>query len=104
MEQKSQKSYGDFCTFFFPSRSRHTRYWRDWSSDVCSSDLTVGASLPIFTKLATDAPTVQTRQLLATCLVETGNNAKALEILEPLIAGSPADTGLLYLKDRKSVV
>src|SRR3712207_8386974 len=25
--------------FFFSSRSRHTRYWRDWSSDVCSSDL-----------------------------------------------------------------
>src|SRR3712207_9273455 len=21
---------------------RHTRYWRDWSSDVCSSDLTTG--------------------------------------------------------------
>src|SRR5258707_6096761 len=27
--------------FFFPSRRRHTRYWRDWSSDVCSSDLDV---------------------------------------------------------------
>src|SRR3712207_6870595 len=26
-----------FC--FFSSRRRHTRYWRDWSSDVCSSDL-----------------------------------------------------------------
>src|SRR3712207_7749235 len=26
--------------FFFSSRIRHTRYWRDWSSDVCSSDLT----------------------------------------------------------------
>src|SRR3712207_8786069 len=25
---------------FFSSRRRHTRYWRDWSSDVCSSDLT----------------------------------------------------------------
>src|SRR3712207_8833214 len=25
--------------FFFSSRRRHTRYWRDWSSDVCSSDL-----------------------------------------------------------------
>src|SRR2546429_5996014 len=25
--------------FFFPSRSRHTRCSRDWSSDVCSSDL-----------------------------------------------------------------
>src|SRR3712207_7044591 len=41
--------------FFFSSRRRHTRYWRDWSSDVCSSDLravralrrfTVRASLP----------------------------------------------------------
>src|SRR3712207_5512649 len=28
------------CCFFFSSRRRHTRYWRDWSSDVCSSDLT----------------------------------------------------------------
>src|SRR3712207_2133630 len=27
--------------FFFSSRRRHTRYWRDWSSDVCSSDLTI---------------------------------------------------------------
>src|SRR3712207_7475860 len=26
---------------FFSSRRRHTRYWRDWSSDVCSSDLVV---------------------------------------------------------------
>src|SRR5215203_6333723 len=25
--------------FFFSSRRRHTSYWRDWSSDVCSSDL-----------------------------------------------------------------
>src|SRR3712207_9175039 len=28
--------------FFFSSRRRHTRYWRDWSSDVYSSDLAVG--------------------------------------------------------------
>src|SRR5438445_7112263 len=28
--------------FFFSSRRRHTRYWRDWSSDVCSSDLICG--------------------------------------------------------------
>src|SRR5699024_11939588 len=26
--------------FFFSSRRRHTRSKRDWSSDVCSSDLT----------------------------------------------------------------
>src|SRR5690606_40676039 len=30
--------------FFFSSRRRHTRFSRDWSSDVCSSDLnTVGS-------------------------------------------------------------
>src|SRR2546422_7842306 len=28
--------------FFFSSRRRHTRCSRDWSSDVCSSDLAVG--------------------------------------------------------------
>src|SRR3712207_7211709 len=28
-----------YFVFFFSSRRRHTRYWRDWSSDVCSSDL-----------------------------------------------------------------
>src|SRR2546429_4413109 len=31
---------GDFV-FFFSSRRRHTRCSRDWSSDVCSSDLSV---------------------------------------------------------------
>src|SRR5699024_12040294 len=29
----------DFVEFFFSSRRRHTRSKRDWSSDVCSSDL-----------------------------------------------------------------
>src|SRR5207245_4398859 len=38
--------------FFFSSRRRHTRCYRDWSSDVCSSDLNAprqvqgGQSLP----------------------------------------------------------
>src|SRR2546421_8914636 len=30
-----------FVFFFFSSRRRHTRSDRDWSSDVCSSDLEV---------------------------------------------------------------
>src|SRR5215203_4934438 len=29
--------------FFFSSRRRHTSDWRDWSSDVCSSDLRLAA-------------------------------------------------------------
>src|SRR2546421_7005194 len=46
-----------FFFFFFSSRRRHTRSDRDWSSDVCSSDLVVqqlqgcsgyaGSSLPL---------------------------------------------------------
>src|SRR6266498_516906 len=31
-----------FVYFFFSSRRRHTRCGRDWSSDVCSSDLSTG--------------------------------------------------------------
>src|SRR5207249_8128016 len=31
--------------FFFSSRRRHTRSKRDWSSDVCSSDLEVHGAL-----------------------------------------------------------
>src|SRR6266496_2966285 len=39
--------------FFFSSRRRHTRSLRDWSSDVCSSDLLVdsqGRALYLFQK------------------------------------------------------
>src|SRR5690606_8018183 len=32
--------------FFFSSRRRHTRFSRDWSSDVCSSDLPRRAVFP----------------------------------------------------------
>src|SRR5690606_40086532 len=35
-----------FFFFFFSSRRRHTRFSRDWSSDVCSSDLKA-AALPV---------------------------------------------------------
>src|SRR5256884_5215287 len=35
-----------YC-FFFSSRRRHTRCSRDWSSDVCSSDLQFGKKIAI---------------------------------------------------------
>src|SRR5206468_4827693 len=42
-----------FFFFFFSSRRRHTRSDRDWSSDVCSSDLSDEAFLePGWTFLA----------------------------------------------------
>src|SRR5690606_39571974 len=35
----SSSTMADQSFFFFSSRRRHTRFSRDWSSDVCSSDL-----------------------------------------------------------------
>src|SRR5690606_34102268 len=35
--------------FFFSSRRRHTRFSRDWSSDVCSSDLEQALRDPVLT-------------------------------------------------------
>src|SRR5207249_6250700 len=46
LQRSALKSISFLCgfsrvisTFFFSSRRRHTRSKRDWSSDVCSSDL-----------------------------------------------------------------
>src|SRR2546429_2395192 len=38
LSAKKDRYYSIFL-FFFSSRRRHTRCSRDWSSDVCSSDL-----------------------------------------------------------------
>src|SRR5699024_11615272 len=39
---KSCIMFNSFLSFIFSSRSRHTISKRDWSSDVCSSDLKFG--------------------------------------------------------------
>src|SRR2546422_4304391 len=38
-EELKRPNRGQLLYFFFSSRRRHTRCSRDWSSDVCSSDL-----------------------------------------------------------------
>src|SRR2546430_12719014 len=40
-----------YC-FFFSSRRRHTRFDCDWSSDVCSSDLTISLAASYGNKAA----------------------------------------------------
>src|SRR5690606_21125237 len=44
-----------FVLFFFSSRRRHTRFSRDWSSDVCSSDLVCITGQVFAHLLGTDA-------------------------------------------------
>src|SRR5207249_5706037 len=39
MTGRSRRTGAKHLLFFFSSRRRHTRSKRDWSSDVCSSDL-----------------------------------------------------------------
>src|SRR5207249_6805701 len=43
--------------FFFSSRRRHTRSKRDWSSDVCSSDLRGGKAMK-FPRSVSSVPVV----------------------------------------------
>src|SRR5216684_5188919 len=60
--------------FFFSSRRRHTRCSRDWSSDVCSSDLAPGPmwnyarSMPLGPSPAGAAVTVEIE-----CVVDKGS-------------------------------
>src|SRR5690606_40522262 len=44
--------------FFFSSRRRHTRFSRDWSSDVCSSDLRILQENPSLRGTVFDLPSV----------------------------------------------
>src|SRR5690349_23690024 len=49
------------CFFFFSSRRRHTRSLRDWSSDVCSSDLQADAGDRANDSLRVDAPSLRAK-------------------------------------------
>src|SRR5207245_3530123 len=52
-----------YCCFFFSSRRRHTRCYRDWSSDVCSSDLGRPAHLTRVHRALTVLPEDEQRRL-----------------------------------------
>src|SRR5690606_40938316 len=54
----SERNLSIFSFFFFSSRRRHTRFSRDWSSDVCSSDLFVdqAAEARVVRRIAKEHP------------------------------------------------
>src|SRR3989449_7674277 len=69
--------------FFFSSRRRHTRCSRDWSSDVCSSDLTQPADTG-----AAPSPAVDLAAFRRT--MEEAGAAEAVDgILETFVATMP---------------
>src|SRR5690625_181980 len=70
--------------FFFSSRGRHTRWPRDWSSDVCSSDL---VPLP-------DGTVTPGKEVVEFSVIDTSKG----DALEALARASAADAWL-YLGD-----
>src|SRR5699024_11688343 len=61
--------------FFFSSRRRHTRSKRDWSSDVCSSDLQAqGLHRLVHSFLFVDSPLDQIEYFLSQSYAGTRHN------------------------------
>src|SRR5207253_6212551 len=83
--------------FFFSSRRRHTRWPRDWSSDVCSSDLAAPAPAgpPAETTSPADAPLAY--RVLAD---ETNQSANTVEF-HVLTAADPKHDGIDRSEERR---
>src|SRR3712207_6737926 len=107
----SVNSYSCFF-FFFSSRRRHTRYWRDWSSDVCSSDLWTPRSLLRTDILDRGIPWAEllwrARAFTADLNLQTSNRISVIcvyllwaalpaSILEPLLLGAALALALALL-------
>src|SRR5258707_14879569 len=84
--------------FFSTSRRRHTRYGRDWSSDVCSSDLT-GSMFPKSYKnaiiVARHGSWNRSKKVGGDVVVVKLNKDGTVKSMEPLITG--------FLEDNKYI-
>src|SRR5690606_40816538 len=66
--------------FFFSSRRRHTRFSRDWSSDVCSSDLAAASAL--LRPLGVDVPIYPVKGYSISVPIRAGANAPAISVTD----------------------
>src|SRR5690606_40643732 len=71
-----------FFVFFFSSRRRHTRFSRDWSSDVCSSDLLGNVNVVVWSHLAER----QRRVLVASRLLGVEGRLETVDGVRHVIA------------------
>src|SRR5439155_10063413 len=86
--------------FFFSSRRRHTRWPRDWSSDVCSSDLgTFGGPIQrdkLFFFLSYDAQRNKVTNIVVPNVTPPGGVAGPFgKYLKPYLIGLENNLGLV---------
>src|SRR5207249_7217430 len=87
--------------FFFSSRRRHTRSKRDWSSDVCSSDLTPQTSYTLSVSGVRDLAS-QPNTLVTTQMVFAARQFNAWSLGSPALTGSVAEvTGGARSEERR---
>src|SRR5690606_33829145 len=80
--------------FFFSSRRRHTRFSRDWSSDVCSSDL-VRRQVPVG-----DTVTVaELAQRMAVKATEVIKALMSLGVMATINQSIDQDTAVLVIEE-----
>src|SRR5690606_40094687 len=90
----------------------HTRFSRDWSSDVCSSDLCChskilpesGARILTLVTVRLGHHTERQRRISTLPGVFVGERLSCVYILRPLRNSHTLATGVLTQRDRKSVV
>src|SRR5690625_6506033 len=91
--------------FFFSSRRRHTRWPRDWSSDVCSSDLIrEGLTAIVSVRIPEDKLQFegQTKGRLGTSEARSAVDAVVSEQLTYFLQENPDIAGLLIKKSLKA--
>src|SRR5699024_11857382 len=78
--------------FFFSSRRRHTRSKRDWSSDVCSSDL-VSCSQLLFRSAAAIGNLTHVNRIVQNILHKVGRKAGDRAILTDFLRSEERRVG-----------
>src|SRR5690606_39887294 len=92
--------------FFFSSRRRHTRFSRDWSSDVCSSDLGLTLDQPHLSALSLERlVNLVTRDinLAGLVVVVTEHRESALIVRRTVNGGVHIEIGRASCRERGEI-
>src|SRR5207302_8339027 len=89
--------------FFFSSRRRHTRFSRDWSSDVCSSDLMTAQNETneVNTRLKTKMTSPVRKRFL--CFGASISRYTCARLSSPLIASSACPSPIRIRSEERRV-